>query len=214
MSKKRGSRAARGPSRTRGAGSKSSRRRRSARGPDPLLWAGVAVGVIAALLVLNAWRSGAFARWPEPSRDEDAVVLLPLAGPQHPLQGGHDMALIPQRTPTSQSAPSDVPLPHLEVPSATHDFGRVYGRWDVTHTFAVQNVGTADLVLHNLVTSCGCTTAELSSSVIPPGQRADLTVAFDADFHETDGQVTRLVWFATNDTTQPWVEVRITADVR
>ena len=78
----------------------------------------------------------------------------------------------------------------------------------------MQNTGTADLEIGNLVTSCGCTAAELSSDVIPPGQRADLTVTFDADFHETGGQVTRLAWFATNDPAQPWAEVRITADVR
>jgi hypothetical protein len=68
-------------------------------------------------------------------------------------------------------------------------------------------------VIQNLVTSCGCTTAELSSNVIPPGQRADLTVTFDPDFHPTEGEVVRLVWFATNDPTQPWVEVRFTAEV-
>ncbi len=66
----------------------------------------------------------------------------------------------------------------------------------------------------NLVTSCDCTIAELSSRLIPPGQRADLTVTFDPDFHETHGEVTRLVWFATNDPTQPWVELRIEADVQ
>jgi hypothetical protein len=45
------------------------------------------------------------------------------------------------------------------------------------------------------------------------GQRADLTVTFDPDFHATQGPVVRLVWFATNDPTQPWAEVRLTADV-
>ena len=49
--------------------------------------------------------------------------------------------------------------------------------------------------------------------MIPPDRRADLTVTFDADAHDTRGEVTRLVWFATNDPTQPWVEVQITADV-
>lgn len=39
-------------------------------------------------------------------------------------------------------------------------------------------------------------------------------VTFDANFHETRGEVTRLVWFATNDPTQPQIEVRITADVK
>jgi alpha-D-ribose 1-methylphosphonate 5-triphosphate diphosphatase PhnM len=84
----------------------------------------------------------------------------------------------------------------------------------VAHVFAVQNTGTIDLKISNLVTSCGCTTAELSSRVIPPGQRADLIVTYDPDFHTAEGPVVRLVWFATNDPAQPWAEVRITADVR
>ena len=75
----------------------------------------------------------------------------------------------------------------------------------MVHTFAVQNTGDVDLRISNLVTSCGCTVAKLTNDVIPPGQRADLMVTFDADFHPTSGETTRLVWFATNDPAQPWV---------
>ena len=124
------------------------------------------------------------------------------------------MSMIPEQPPAPRTAPANTPLPRLELPSASHDFGRVYSSWDVTHIFAVQNTGTADLKIDNLVTSCGCTTAELSSDVIPPGQRADLTVTFDANYHQTSVETTRLVWFATDDPTQPWVELRIAADVR
>jgi hypothetical protein len=178
------------------------------------VWVGTAAGIIVALLLLNLWQSGALARPPEPSRSEDPANLPPLAQAGQPLWGGHDMALIPEQTPAPQPVPSDVPMPRLDMLSTSYDFGRVYGHWDVTHIFALQNTGTADLIIGNLVTSCGCTTAELSSDVIPPGQRADLTVIFDAGFHETHGEVVRVVWFATNDLTQPWVEVRITADVQ
>ncbi len=78
----------------------------------------------------------------------------------------------------------------------------------------MQNTGDADLVISNLVTSCGCTTAELSSNVIPPDQRANLMVTFAPDFHGASGPVTRLIWFGTDNLTQPWGEVRITADVQ
>jgi hypothetical protein len=171
------------------------------------------VGGVIVLLALNIWQSGAFAKQPAPSR-EDAVNLLPLAQAGQPLRGGYDTTMAPQQTPAPQPAPSGVPVPQLDIPSASHDFGDIYEAWDVTHTFAVQNTGDADLQISNLVTSCGCTTAELSGNIIPPGQRADLTVVFDANYHETQGEVTRLVWFATNDPTQPWVEMRITANVR
>lgn len=211
MGKKSKKRAAQRADQTRR--SLTSGRRRSSGGVNPLVWVGGAAGVIVVLLVLNMWQSGVFARPPTPSRSEDPANLLPLAGTGRPLRGGHDMALIPQQTPAPQPAPSEVPVPRLDMPGVSHDFGRIPKRRDVAHTFAVQNVGTADLMVSDLVTSCGCTIAELSSDVIPPGERADLTVTFDPDFHETRGQVVRLVWFATDDPTQPWVEVRITADV-
>jgi hypothetical protein len=172
------------------------------------------VGLVVILFAVSLWRSGAFVKPPPPSRSEDAADLSPLAQAGRPIQGGHDMALIPEQTPAPQSVAPGIQVPRLDLPSMGHDFGRIYSSWDVTHVFAVQNVGDADLEIGNLVTSCGCTIAELSSNVIPPGQRADLEVTFDADFHATSGEVTRLVWFATNDPTRPWVEVRITADVQ
>lgn len=61
------------------------------------------------------------------------------------------------------------------MPGANYDFGQIHPARDVMHTFAVQNTGDADLFFGNLGTSCGCITAGLSSNVIPPGQRADLT---------------------------------------
>ncbi len=192
---------------------RSKRRWRSSGGLNPLVWVGAVVIFVAAAAVI-VWQSGTLAGPPTPSRGEDPEDLLPLAEAVRPVQGTHDMALIPQQTPAPQPAPPDVPVPRLDMPSVSYDFGRVPKREDVVHIFAVQNTGSSDLVVSNLVTSCGCATAELTSSVIPPGQRADLTVNFDPDFHEVKGQVTRTVWFATNDPTQPWVEVRITADVQ
>lgn len=179
-------------------------------------WTWIVVGVVGilGLVLLNLWRTGAFASPPPPSRSGNPATLLPLTQAGPPLRGGHDPALIPERPPAPQPAPVGQPVPRLDMPEREHDFGRIYARWTVSHIFAVQNTGTADLVITNLVTSCGCTTAELSSAVIPPGHRANLTVTFDADFHPVRGPVTRLVWFATNDPTQPWVEVRITADVQ
>jgi hypothetical protein len=159
------------------------------------------------------WQSGALAGPVEPSRNEDPANLQPLAKTGNPLYGEHDMELIPQQTPAPSSAPLNEPTPLVDIPNTQHDFGRVPSRRDVAHVFAVQNTGNDDLVISSLVTSCGCTTAELSSNVIPPGERADLTVYFDANYHQTRGEVVRSVWFATNDPTYPWGEVRVTANV-
>lgn len=189
-------------------------RRRTSSGVNPLVWLGGLLAIFVILVAFNLLQSGAGASRPEASRSEEVGNLLPLAERDQPLEGGHDMARIPQQTPAPQPAPEGAALPRLDLPSSSHDFGTTPKRPDVAHVFAVQNTGTTDLKISNLVTSCGCTTAELSSSIIPPGQRADLTVTFDPDFHPTQGPVVRLVWFATNDPTQPWAEVRITADVQ
>lgn len=180
------------------------------------LWVG---GILVALVLLvvgyNLWQSQATETvLGSASRNETSEVLLPLAQAVRPLQGGHDMERIPQPPPQPQQPPANEPVPRLDLPSTTYDFGTILVQPDVAHIFAVQNTGTMNLEISNLVTSCGCTTAQLSSSVILPGQRADLTVVFDPDFHVTSGPVTRVVWFATNDLTQPWVELLITANVQ
>jgi hypothetical protein len=181
---------------------------------NPLVWLGGVLVIVVVLVGINLLQTGVLANPPTASRAEEPADLLPLAEAKRPLKGGHDMKRIPQQTPAPQPAPEGVALPKLDLPSSSHDFGLIPGRPDVARVFAVQNTGTADLEIRNLVTSCGCTTAELSSRVIPAGQRADLTVTFDPDFHTTQGPVVRLVWFATNDPTQPWAEVRVTANVQ
>ncbi|HDQ73915.1 MAG TPA: DUF1573 domain-containing protein [Chloroflexi bacterium] len=194
--------------------SRSKKYRERSRDIGSWIWLIAIPVAVVALMMFGAAQSGAFVKVPEPSRNEDPADLLPLSNAGQPIYGGHDTSLIPERPPTPREALAGESTSQLDIPSASYNFGQIYDTWDVTHIFAVQNTGDADLLIGNLVTSCGCTTAELSSNVVPPGQRADLTVTFDADYHPTNGPVSRLVWFATNDPIQPWVEMRITADVQ
>jgi hypothetical protein len=111
--------------------------------------------------------------------------------------------------------PPDQPQPNVAVPVVEYDFGSIpSGPGNVSQVFYIQNTGTEVLEISSVVTSCGCTTADLSSSVIPPGTRADLTVVFDPDYHDTGGPVTRVVWLETNDPDQPVVELGFAANVR
>jgi hypothetical protein len=198
---------------SRSSARKRGRRRSRQIGMGPWI-IGAAIALIVLLLGIGLWQSGALASAPAPSHDWDQEELPPLAQEGRPLTGGHDMSLIPQQTPAPRPVVEGAPTPRLVLRSASHDFGRIYSNWDVQHVFGIENQGDADLLINNLVTSCGCTTATLTSSLIGPGERADLAVTFDADLHPTQGQVSRLVWFATNDPRQPWVEVRVDAYVQ
>jgi hypothetical protein len=141
--------------------------------------------------------------------------LLPLAEPVKPIEGWHDMNNMPDPNQVGQVVSPDQPQSNIDVPVADYDFGTIPpGPGNVSQVFYIQNTGTDVLEIGNVVTSCGCTTANLSSSVIPPGTRADLTVIFDPDYHDTIGPVTRVVWLETNDPDQPVVEVGFAANVR
>ena len=123
------------------------------------------------------------------------------------------MSKLPSPPPQPEVVAEGTRAPQAQVPVLTYDFGEIPVSPSVAYIYAIENTGTADLHLSDLVTSCGCTTAELTSSVIPPGQRADLRVVFDPGFHETVGPVTRVVWVMTDDPTQPMLEVQLRASV-
>lgn len=142
----------------------------------------------------------------------EGASLPPLSTLGKSIRGWHDMANIPRST-TGRPLPKDQPQPDIAVKPANRHLGTL-GRTDVVNlNYIVVNSGNKDLVIDNVVTSCGCTTATLSHNVIPPGQRADLGVRFDVGFHEIKPgeQVVRVVWLMTNDPDTPVAEARLTA---
>lgn len=148
------------------------------------------------------------------ARSLAADALLPLAEPVNPIEGWHDMGHMPDPNQPGRVVPSDQPQPDIELPVVEYDFGVIpSGPGNVSQVFYIQNTGTEPLEISNVVTSCGCTRALLSSSLIPPGTRANLTAIFDPDYHDTVGPVKRVVWLETNDPDRPVVEVSFTANV-
>jgi hypothetical protein len=143
----------------------------------------------------------------------DEAELLPLAKAVRPMRGFHDMSRLPHSAPVARTLPAGAPQPDLDAPVVRWDWGTIPARPPVAQSFPIQNQGNEPLLVTGVTTSCGCTVAELSSSVIPPGQRADLVVIFDPAYHETVGPVTRVVWVETNDPDTPLLELRLDADV-
>jgi hypothetical protein len=177
----------------------------------------VIVGITVFILSLMGLLSWATTRTTTPvvaAAAVDPAVLLPLAPPVNPVVGGHDMTNMPDTTNMpARTVPENEPQPNVDVPLLRWDWGTIPVIPSVEQTFPIQNTGEKPLLITSVVTSCGCTTAALSSSVIPPGQRADLKVTFDPSFHTTVGPVTRLIWLETNDPDQSLVEIRLDANV-
>ncbi len=137
--------------------------------------------------------------------DPDDVVY------DRPLYGVHEMG--PASAPPP-FLPKDAPQPRIEISKSFHDLGVVPPSAEPEVTFVVRNTGQAPLTISRLYTTCACTTADLTASVIPPGKVALLTVRFDADYHDVRGQtVRRGVILENNDRNQPQAEVWIQVQV-
>ncbi|MFO7664595.1 MAG: DUF1573 domain-containing protein [Chloroflexota bacterium] len=126
------------------------------------------------------------------------------------IRAVHDMGSGPKATFLS---PGD-PQPDIEVPETFHDFGQIGAKDVVSRTFLVRNVGEAPLTISHAYTTCGCTVADISADVIPPGKAATIELHFDAGFHDAAGQtVRRGLILESNDPDQPQAEIWIQADV-
>nr|BAG82755.1 hypothetical protein [uncultured bacterium] len=110
--------------------------------------------------------------------------------------------------------PAGEAQPRIAVPETRYDFGRIGPQDVVERTFVVRNEGQAPLTISRAYTTCGCTIAEFSASVIPPGKVATVRVVFDAGFHDTAGQtVRRGIIIENNDPNQSQAEIWVQAAV-
>lgn len=130
---------------------------------------------------------------------------------EQPLLAGHEMG----SGPTIPFLPHGDPQPEILTSDRFHDFGTIESTDKVAWDFVIANVGEAPLTISHAYTTCGCTEAEFSSSVIPPGMVSLVTVHLDAGFHDVRGQtVRRGVIIENNDPDRSTVEFWIQATVR
>jgi hypothetical protein len=63
----------------------------------------------------------------------------------------------------------------------------------------VRNSGGSPLIIGEIITTCGCTSATISETTIPPGGEATLFAQYDSAAHETDmGPLERRIYLMSN----------------
>lgn len=130
-----------------------------------------------------------------------------------PLHAIHEME--PSSLASIPFLPKNGPQPKIAIPKDFYSFGSVGATEVVQHEFAIVNVGDAPLTISRAYTTCGCTTADFTATVIPPGKVSIMTLTFDASFHDARGQtVRRGVIIENNDPRNPQVEIWTQAAVR
>ncbi len=130
---------------------------------------------------------------------------------EQPILAIHEMG----EGPTIPFLPRNQAQPQIQVPETSHNFGVIGPQDVVEREFIIRNTGDAPLTISRAYTTCGCTKAEISATVIPPGQVATVKLIFDAGFHDTAGQtVRRGLIIENNDPSQSQAEIWVQAAVR
>ena len=179
-------------------------RRKQRRVMPAILLVVVGVGLIASAWYLLAGRSSAQAGIEYKSED---VVY------GQPLIAIHEME--PSNLASIPFLPEDGEQPKISISEDFYDFGSIGPTDLVTHEFEIANLGEAPLTISRAYTTCGCTTADFTATVIPPGKVSVVTMRLDAGFHDVRGQtVRRGIIIENNDPKNPQVEVWAQAAVR
>jgi hypothetical protein len=130
-----------------------------------------------------------------------------------PLHAIHEMG--PSTLNEIAFLPKGEAQPKIILLEDFHDFGSVGPTEIVNHDFVIANQGEAPLTISRAYTTCGCTTADFTATVIPPGKIAVVTISLDAGFHDVRGQtVRRGIIIENNDPKNPQVELWAQASVR
>ena len=101
--------------------------------------------------------------------------------------------------------------PRLVLPESSYDFGSIPQGQQVVHDFVVRNEGGADLTIHKIAPSCGCTVSTLSSPVIKPGATETIHVVFDSTGFL--GKKNKVVTILSNSSDSSEATVKLTGTV-
>jgi len=71
--------------------------------------------------------------------------------------------------------------PKIKFDTTYYDFGTMVQGEQAAFTFKFKNTGTANLVILDAFSTCGCTVPEYSDNPIPPGGKGKVEVVFNSE---------------------------------
>ena len=71
-------------------------------------------------------------------------------------------------------------MPKIDFKENEHNFGEIESGEIITHAFKFTNTGGTDLIISNVITSCGCTISEFPAEPIKPGGSGYIKLTFDS----------------------------------
>jgi rhodanese-related sulfurtransferase len=87
--------------------------------------------------------------------------------------------------------------PRISVDMAVYPFGSVIEGLAVEHTFLLSNTGDSELVISKIEVSCGCTTTNLATDRLAPGDSVELHAIVDTSGYS--GEIRKSITVYSND---------------
>lgn len=120
--------------------------------------------------------------------------------------------------------------PKVEVETTSFKMGQVKSETAAEKAISIKNTGQAPLQITGITSSCDCTSAYLTIDdqkgpkfsmhdksdwigEIGVDKSAQMTITYDPRVHPAKGEVSRAVYFKTNDPDKPEVTIEFTAEV-
>ncbi len=88
----------------------------------------------------------------------------------------------------------------IKFDSTAHNFGTFTDEAPVSHTFTFTNTGDEPLIIHQIVTSCGCTAADYTKEPVQPGEKGKVTVTYDGKGRNV-GKMSKTITVRSNAST-------------
>lgn len=101
--------------------------------------------------------------------------------------------------------------PKIKFDEINHDFGKVTEGSIQKWTAKIKNIGTGNLEINDIQSSCGCTAADISKKLLLPGETANLEIEFNTKNYS--GEKSRTVTVFTNDQAAPETVLTIHANI-
>jgi hypothetical protein len=83
--------------------------------------------------------------------------------------------------PNSAEGRNNGGLPVIQFDKDVHDFGKLIAGEKASFGFRFTNAGSADLLISQVNTTCGCTIPKFPKTPVKPGEKKEITVTFDSE---------------------------------
>lgn len=104
-------------------------------------------------------------------------------------------------------AAAGVSGPKISVEPEIFDFGKALQNKELKKQFVIRNIGTEDLVIERVTTTCGCTVADGYAKVVKPGESTNMEVRLQT--RTLKDRIERKVLVRSNDVTRDPLELKV-----